>query len=67
MMIGRLGDTNVHIISRVGGSGTEWRLRELFEVVGIHGADWLSRGQRPLLPRPRRHAWQGHGFSDTST
>ena len=29
MMIGGLGDTNVHIISRVGGSGTEWRLKEL--------------------------------------
>jgi len=28
MMIRSLGDTNVHIISRVGGSGTEWRLRE---------------------------------------
>ena len=35
MMIGGLGDTNVHIISRVGGSGTEWRLRELLMSSGF--------------------------------
>ena len=35
MMIGGLGDTNVHIISRVGGSGTEWRLRELLRSSGF--------------------------------
>ena len=35
MMIGGLGDTNVHIISRVGGSGTEWRLREFLRSSGF--------------------------------
>ena len=35
MMIGGLGDTSVHIISRVGGSGTEWRLRELLWSSGL--------------------------------
>jgi hypothetical protein len=35
MMIGGLGDTNVHIISRVGGSGTEWRLKEFLRSSGV--------------------------------
>ena len=37
MMIGSLGGTrcNVYIISRVGGSGTEWRLRELLRPSGF--------------------------------
>ena len=35
MMIGSLGNTNVHIISRVGGSGTEWRLREFLRSSGF--------------------------------
>ncbi len=35
MMIGSLGDTNVRIISRVGGSGTEWRLREFLRSSGF--------------------------------
>ena len=34
MMIHSLGDTNVHIISRVGVSGTEWRLREFWRSSG---------------------------------
>ena len=34
-MIGSIGKTNVHIISRVGGSGTEWRLRELLRSSGF--------------------------------
>ena len=35
MMIGGLGDTNMHIISRVGGSGTEWRFKELLQSSGF--------------------------------
>jgi len=35
MMIGSIGNTNVHIISRVGGSGTEWRLREFLRSSGF--------------------------------
>ena len=35
MMIGSLGDTNVRIISRVGGSGTEWRLRAFLRSSGF--------------------------------
>ena len=36
MMIAGHGDTNVHIIiSRVGGSGTEWRLRECWRSSGF--------------------------------
>ena len=35
MMIGSLGSTNVHIISRVGGSGIEWRLREFSRSSGF--------------------------------
>ena len=35
MMIRSLGNTNVHIISRVGGSGTERRLRECLRSSGF--------------------------------
>ena len=38
MMTGSLGDTNVHIISRVGGSGTERRLREL-----LRSSEFMAR------------------------
>ena len=38
MMIGSLGDTNVHIISRVGGSGTERRLREF-----LRSSEFMAR------------------------
>ena len=38
MMMGNLGDTNVHTISRVGGSGTERRLREL-----LRSSDFMAR------------------------
>ena len=35
MMIGIIGNTSVHIISRVSGSDTEWRLRELLRSSGF--------------------------------
>jgi len=35
MMMGSLGDTNVHIISRVGGSGTERRLKDFLRSSGF--------------------------------
>ena len=35
MVIGSTGNTNVHIISRVSGSGAEWRLRELLRSSGF--------------------------------
>ena len=35
MMTDSLGDTNVHIISRVSGSGTAWRLKELLRSSGF--------------------------------
>jgi hypothetical protein len=38
MMTGSLGDTNVHIISRVGGSGTERRLREF-----LRSSEFMAR------------------------
>jgi hypothetical protein len=61
MMTGSLGDTSVHIISRVNGSGTERRLRDFGGVLGIRGADRVSRGLRPLWPCPPWHAWRGPG------
>ena len=38
MMIGSIGNTNVHIISRASGSGTEWRLMEL-----LHSSGFMAR------------------------
>ena len=35
MMTRSLGDTNAHIISRVSGSGTEWRLRDFLRSSGF--------------------------------
>ena len=35
MLIRSLGDTNAHIINRVSGSGTEWRLREFLRSSGF--------------------------------
>ena len=49
MMIGSLGDTNVHIISRVGGSGTEWRLREFWRSSGFMARIGFIAGNVPLI------------------